>query len=65
MLTKGLEALLSVVGDGMAATVEAQRMLKNNDTQGRKFMVALIPTRGDPIVNERRETEKMYSSNYK
>jgi hypothetical protein len=55
VLTKGLEALLSVVCDGMAATAEAQRMLKNRDTQGRKFMVALVHTRDDLMRSERRE----------
>jgi hypothetical protein len=65
VLTKGLEALLSVVRDGMAATADAQRMLKNSDTQGKNFMVVLIHTRGNPITNERRETGMIYASKYK
>jgi len=50
VLTKELEALLTVVRDGIAATAEAQRMLKNSDTQGRNFMV--VHTSGNPIAGE-------------
>jgi hypothetical protein len=50
VLTKELEALLMVVRDGIAATVEAQRILKNSDTQGRNFMV--VHTSRNPITGE-------------
>jgi hypothetical protein len=50
VLTKELEALLTVVRDGIAATVEAQRILKNSDTQGRNFMV--VHTSRNPITGE-------------
>jgi len=51
VLTKGLE-LLVTVRDGVAATVVAKRVLKNKDTQGRKFMAALMHTSDDLVEGE-------------